>query len=561
MVSNPTTINFDLSRVTYFKDKGTQIDQAKAQAVDQLSHAEMVKDLTGFIDALIELKVDKLEAVAKDTDNPKAQKAAESLDKYKEDRTVTSFKGEVADELAKNIYAVQHLLIQDNLANPNGQEMTFRKKGDVLGSHIVSDSAKELTEQTLASIHTKLSAYGIKVNAKEAAQLKQVIIEELKKPPKPKSEVDITASAAAEAASTAATTETTDTTATPEKTPPENPNNSTIDSFKEEYSKLAKGLLKCESVITFLNQPADSKTGQASGISQLRELNERIKQEVSGWNNLDEAGPALKSFQDNLAENVKFIADHLRKETFISAFETLDNNKKIQVGILLKNLETTVDEKIMVGLTGKITGQLGNGVKQNLQTELSNLIENHNNSNTPNTLFTLNLSKANEHLEKYNQALKDIKSKNLSTQQEIQEKQKATAHFLESIKEGLGNRQLSPEDVKVIQKSLELTEEKRKSGKASPAIDNILGNFIDTLKEKGKELGLNITEESLKQFAGSAVVLAIGATLFCPNLIGNLAKGAFSLGTMMTQTVIPLYERHAQNNMMKALAQNKQNSH
>jgi hypothetical protein len=560
MVSTSTTPQIDLSKVTYFKNKDPhQIDHAKSQAVDQLSHAEMVKNFTGFIQDLIKLEVGNLETAAKDTGNPEAQKAAESLSKYKADSTVTSFKGVVADELAKNIYAVQHLLINDNLANQRGDTLTFKEKDGVFGKDIVFESVQELAEQTLASIHTKLSAYGIKVNAEKAAQLKQVIIQELKKPPKPKSEATPGTSSAAETSTTTPISTEKPATAS-ENTTAENSNTSIINDLKEKQNKLAKQLMAIPKIQIFLNQKADQD--QESGMSQLRTINQKI----SVVNNGTDLTSAFNTFQDNLKDNIQFIQANLDKGNFLEEFNKLTDDQKIQVGILLKNIEITVDEKTMVDLTGRITGQLGENTKKNLQTRLTSLInefETPGNSQdaTAASTLALNLSKANEHLEKYNQALQDVKNKNLPTQQEIQEKQQATANFLESIKKGLGNGQLSPEDVKVIQKSLELTEEKRKSGKASPAIDNILGNFIDTLKEKGKELGLNITEESLKQFAGSAVVLAIGATLFCPNLIGNLAKGAFSLGTMMTQTVIPLYERHAQNNMMKALAQNKQNSH
>ncbi len=75
------------------------------------------------------------------------------------------------------------------------------------------------------------------------------------------------------------------------------------------------------------------------------------------------------------------------------------------------------------------------------------------------------------------------------------------------------------------------------------------------MKEKAKEQGIEITEEGLKQFAGIGVALAIGTTLLCPHLIGNLAKGAFSLGTMITQIGLPLYEKHTQSNIIKTLAQ------
>lgn len=551
MVSISPTINFDLSRVTYFKDKGSQIDQAKAKAVEQLSHAEMVTVVTGFIDKLIQSGVEELATAAKNGSNTEAQG---HLDKYRTDTTtVASFKGKVADELAKNIYAVQHLLIKNNLANPDGTEVKFKKKDDVLGQDIVFESVQELAEQTLASIHTKLSAYGIKVNAEEAAQLKKVIIEELKKPPKPKSETpEVTPPVVTGTTSDASQSDKTATAS--ENTPAENSNTSIINDLKEQQNKLAKQLIAIPEIQTFLNQKADQN--QESGMSQLRELNQKIKERGKDWDkNLDTVTGALKSFQDNLAENVKFIADHLRKETFISAFETLDNNKKIQVGILLKNLETTVDETTMVGLTGKITGQLGEKAKESLRTKLGGLIEQQNQSEKLANPFALNLNKANEYLEKYNGALKEIKNKNLPTQKKIAEKQKATDEFLGQIQESLDDKTLSIEDVKVINKSLGLTEEQRKSGKASPAIDNICGRFIDSMKEKGKELGIDITEEGLKQFAGTAVVLAIGAALFCPNLVGNLTKGAFSLGAMITQTVLPLYQNITQANLTKTLAE------
>jgi hypothetical protein len=521
--------NIDVRTIPYFKDK-TDKEISAAAAVQQPSHPEMLTVVTNFLDALINSGT---ETAAGNNSNTEAQKA--------EAQKIVQ---EVAGDLAKHVFIVKELLINDRLAKKQegGQGLAFiANTASGTGSYVARESIGELAKQALESVKTNLHSYGIEIDTSKATKLQEVIIQKLQNPPKPKSEVDITASAAAEAASTAATTE---------NTPPENPNISIIDFLKEKHSELTKGLLGCRSIVTFLNQPADSKTGQASGISQLRELNKKIEKEIDGWNNLDldKAGPALKSFRDNLTENAKFIADHLGKGTFISEFPTLDENKKIQVGILLKSLETTVDEKIMVGLTGKITGQLGNGVKQSLQTKLSSLID--DNSNTPNTLFTLNLSKANEHLEKYNQALKDIKSKNLSTQQEIQEKQKATNEFSEDIKRDLENKTLSIEDVKVIQKSLELTEEERKSGKASPAIDNIFGNFINSMKEKAKEQGIEITEEGLKQFAGIGVALAIGTTLFCPKLLGGLVQSAFSLGTMLTRTIIPIYNNMTQRNSL-----------
>lgn len=543
MVISPTTTNFDSQTVPYLKGKSPE-DVKKAAAVEQPSHAQMVTVVTNFLDDLINSGT---ETATGDTSNTEVKKTVK----------------EVAGDLARHLFTVKELLVQDGSAikKADGSTLFLAKAESNL-----NNSVNNLAEQTLASIHTKLSAYGIKVNDEEAAQLKKVIIEELKKPPKPKSAADTTASAASTAAttttSTAATADTAAPTATPSTTTStslENPIIFLINFLKEKQSELTKGLLGSNSIVTFLNQQADEKTGQASGISQLRELNQKIKETGKDWDkNLDTVTGALESFDANLAENKKFIETHLGKDNFIEELVKLvklDENRQVQVGILLKNLEITIDEKTMVNLTGKITGQLGEKAKESLRTELGDLIEQQNQSKKLANPFALNLNGANEYLEKYNGALKEIKNKNLPTQQEIQEKQQATANFLESIKEGLDNNQLSIEDVKVINKSLGLTEEQRKSGKASPAIDNMCGRFIDSMKEKGKELGIEITEEGLKQFAGTAVVLAIGAALFCPNLVGNLTKGAFSLGAMITQTVLPLYQNITQANLTKTLAE------
>jgi hypothetical protein len=554
MVIAPATAQiFDLSKVTYLNGKNSdQINQAAA--VEQPSHADMVKVVTGFIDGLINLEVGKLETAASNGSDSKAQQKAQgNLDQYNQDKdsAVTPFVTEVAGDLAKHLFTVKKLLINDDLAEQkDGQELKFKANSAGAGGNIATESAGELAKQALTSVQNRLIGYGISIDIKQAAELQKEIIRELKKPPGLNSEAATAVSAAA--ASTVATTE---------NIHPENPNISIIDFLKEKQSALAKGLLGSTLVVAFLNQPADRKTGQASGISQLREFNERIGETVGDWNsNLEKVENALKDFGTNLGENTKFITTYLGKDSFNAEFNKLSEDRKIQVGILLKNLETTVDEKTMVNLTGKITGQLGENAKQNLQIGLSSLISDHDNSNTPNTLFTLNLSKANEHLEKYNQALKDIKSKNLSTQQEIQDKQKATNEFLEDIKGDLKNKTLSIEDVKVIQKSLEVTEEKRKSGKASPAIDNIFGNFINSMKEKAKEQGIEITEEGLKQFAGIGVALAIGTTLFCPKLLGGLVQSAFSLGTMLTQTIIPIYNNMTQTNIAKALTEKTKQS-
>jgi hypothetical protein len=213
----------------------------------------------------------------------------------------------------------------------------------------------------------------------------------------------------------------------------------------------------------------------------------------------------------------------------------------------------------MVSLTGKITGQLGDRTKKDLLRQLGSLIEQQDQSKESASSSELNMGKANKRLGEYNQALKNIETQHLPTQGIIAKKQEATAEFLENIKGDLANGSLSIDDVKVIQKSIGLTEEERKSGKASPAIDNILDRFITPLKEQCEKYC--ITTEDLKQFAGTTAALAIGAALFCPNLVPGLANGVFRLGTMLTQTIIPIYTNMTQTNITKTLAQTANSSH
>jgi hypothetical protein len=557
MVITPATAKINLEVLPYFKGKGSQINQATAKAVEQPNHAEMVEVLTGFIDKLIQSGVEKLEAAARDGSNTEAQV---NLDKYKADAPVASFKGEVADKLAQNIYAVKQLLIEGGLAEyKDNQDLIFKIKDTKVGQSIAFDSAEKLAEQALQSVNDKLLGYGININNEEADNFKKTIIQELKSPPKPRSETPAAETPSADATSDTKTASTANPSTTT-STSPENPSNSIIDVLKEQQSQIGKELLSIPAIHNFISQRADQKKNQESGISLLHELNKRIGKELNALEDPAITGEsALETFKANLAENTEFIATHLGKNSFPKAFDKLTEDKKIQVGMLLKNLEITVDQDTMVNLTGKITRQLGENTKQNLQAGLTNLINEQDQSKKPASSSELNMGKVNERLKEYNQALNTIKEKNLPTPRVIEEKQKATANFLTNIHEDLKNNQLSPEDVKVIQDSIGLTEKERNSGKASPAIDNILGRFINPLKEQCERYG--ITTEDLKQFAGTTAALAIGAAFFCPNLVPGLAQGVFSLGAMMTQTIIPLYNNMTQANITRTLAGKAQGTH
>lgn len=209
MVSNPITANFDLTRVPYLKDRSQEQINTAAE-IQSPSQAEMVKVVTGFIDNLINLEVKNLEKTGDGDSNTEAQNTAqEKLQKYKDEKatTVDPLVQGVAGELAKNIYAVKQFLIDDRLAaQEEANELKFKAKANGSGGNIAAESAKELASQALAFVGERLSSYGIKIDTSLAAQLQTEIIQELKAPPKPKSELpseavpELARSAATEAA-------------------------------------------------------------------------------------------------------------------------------------------------------------------------------------------------------------------------------------------------------------------------------------------------------------------------------------------------------------------------
>jgi len=192
MVSNPITANFDLTRIPYLKDRSQEQVNTAAE-IQSPSQAEMVKVVTGFIDNLINLEVQKLEKIADGDSNTEAQNTAqEKLQKYIDEKatTVDPLVQGVAGELAKNIYAVKQFLIDGRLAaQEEANELKFKANANGSGGNIAAESAKELASQALAFVGERLSAYGIKIDTSLAAQLQTEIIQELKAPPKPKSEL------------------------------------------------------------------------------------------------------------------------------------------------------------------------------------------------------------------------------------------------------------------------------------------------------------------------------------------------------------------------------------
>ncbi|MFZ4085193.1 MAG: hypothetical protein ACOYK1_06625 [Vampirovibrionia bacterium] len=497
MVSTSTTPKIDLSKVTYFKNKDPrQIDQAKSQAVDQLSHTEMLSVVTGFIDKLIQSGVDKLKADAKDTGNPEAQKAAKSLDEYKADGTVTSFKGEVADELAKNIYAVQHLLIKDDLANPDGKEMTFRKKDDLWGSHIVSDSAKELTEQTLASIHTKLFAYGIKVNAEEAAQLKQVITRELKKPPGLKSETpEVT---------TQVVTETTSDASQSDKA-----------STSDYIEKFVKNIQQASPALANLSKSRE-------GLEVLSLRIDSISEEAGGT--VDKAN--LEKFQNSIFPN---LAD---EKKFTAAVSKLSQDEKAALKTILCAVHGQADKDItcneMSVHARNINEALGaNSTSlKNINEGIDKLVKTGASDTQPNTELNLaNLKKVNQLLVTFEEEL--TKANKLSSAAEkVTAREEAQTKLLSGLKSSLETNLIDVADLKMLKEVL-----------AKP--DSANSNYNERANKFLKDL--NISTDDLKQWGSMAAMLAVGLMIFCPRAItGVMQAGTGLLNMTFGNGMLPL---------------------
>lgn len=514
-------ITFNLSKVDYFRDKDHQIDQAKAKATEQPSHPEMVKSFTDFIDGLIKLEVGRLEATASDNSHAKAQeKAQRSLIKYHaaKDSTVTPFVQELAGDLAKNIYVVKKLLIEGGLAeHKDNQELTFKVNNTGAGGTIAAESAKELAKQALESIKERLSACGITIDTAQRAQLAEEIKKELKKPPKLKSEVDITTS---EPASTAATTETTtcsETTVNPQE-------------LLTQFNKFITEISNLPSVQTLLEKN--------NGLETLSKLNQdlaNLNPIIQDRNTLQAAlGKAFKALDNEThANNKTFINNYLANpKKFKEEFETLNDDSKLQIQMTLINIEgqakQTKSINNIVSSIAEIKQGLGSDRLGNLLDKLQSINSETTSQNQENHLDTINslLNDFNQYLKTANQAE--------SRQDKRERRNEVTEAFIEKLNTGLTDGSLSNADIKLIQEHLDPKKTEEQSQKS--ITEQVFKNSIKNL---------NLSEEELKGFAGIAVATVIGLMVFCPNAIGNLVKSGTGLAAMAAQTLPMLFQAQA----------------
>jgi hypothetical protein len=513
MVIAPATAQiFDLSKVAYLKDK-THDEISAAAAVEQPSHAEMVKLVTGFIDKLIQSGVDKLETAASNGSDTEAKTTAQiNLEAYNRNQgSVTSFKGEIASDLAKNIYAVKQFLIEGGLAeHKDNQELTFKTKDSVDGSKIAAESAKELAHQALELVNERLSAYGINVDTPQVTQLQTEIIQELKKPPELKSE-----------AATVSEIETTEI-----QTP--NESRANPQELLTQFTKFITEISNLTSVKTLLKQ--NNGLEVLSKLNQdLADLNPIVKGEASLPAALEKAFKALD--EKAHSKNEAFINNYLANpEKFKQEFNTLlDDNQKLQIQMTLINIEGQAKQTKTINNIASSIAEIKSGLGGDrlaaLLSELSSVNKGHTTLSKENHLDTIdNL------LEGFKKDLEPTSTANREDRIAIRDE--ATKAFIQKLNTGLKDESLSNADIKLIAQRLEKPNQEGDSGKNAKEIaEQVLENSIKNL---------NISQTELQKFGGLAVAAVVGLMIFCPNAIGNLFKGGAGLVAMAAPQITPL---------------------
>lgn len=498
MVSSPTiATRFNLDAVPYLNGKSEQIKQAAAKAVEQQNRAEMVTVLTGFIDGLVNLEVKRLEKDAGDSSNTATQATAQgNLDKYNKDKdsTVTPFVKDVADELAKHLFTVKKLLINDDLAEPkDGQELKFKANSTGAGGNIATESAGELAKQALTSVQNRLIGYGISIDIKQAAELQKEIIRELKKPPEPKSE-------------------------TPEVTT-EVVTKATSDS---NQSNKAPTVDDVENFVKSIQQasPALDKLSQSrEGLEVLSQRINSISEEVGGGA-VDQA--TLEKFQNNIFPN---LAD---EKKFPDAVSKLNQGEKATLKTILCAVHGQADKDITCNEMSVHARNINKGLGanstslQNINEGIDNLVKTRESDTQPNKQPDLaNLKKVNQLLVTFEEELK--KAGELSSAAEkVTAREEAQTKLLSELKNSLEGNLIDVADLKMLKEVL-----------AKP--DSANSNYNERANKFLKDL--NISTDDLKQWGSMTAMLAVGLMIFCPRAIGNLVKTGTGLATTAAKTL------------------------
>ncbi len=496
MVISPTITRIDPDRVTYLKGKTPeQISRAAAQ---QPNHAEMVTVVTGFIDGLINLEVGKLQTAANnDSDAEAQQKVRGNLDKYnaEKDSTVAPFVREVANDLAKNIYAVKQFLIEDGLANPDGKEMTFKCKDGAWGSDIVSTPAQELANQALELVKNRLSGYSINIDTSETAVLglRDKITGELKKPPEPKSETpEVTTEVVTQATSDAS--------------------QSNKASIADDVENFVKSIQQASPALAKLSQSKE-------GLEILLERIDSISGEVGGTVNQ----ATLDQFQNNIFPN---LAD---EKKFTDAVSQLSQGEKATLKTILCAVYSQADKNITCNEMSlhaqNINKSLGadSTSLRDINDGIDNLIKSHS---APDSIDNqqpepARLKIVNNLLKTFEQELTEANKLSYPAEK-VTAREKAQTKLLSELKNSLESNLINVADLKMLKEVL-----------AKP--DSANSNYNERANKFLKDL--NISTDDLKQWGSMTAMLAVGLMIFCPNAIGNLVKTGTGLVTTTGKTL------------------------
>jgi hypothetical protein len=528
-----------LKEIPYVRGK-TDDEISAAVAAARQPDPEKVKIVTGFINNLINLEISKLEKDASNPYDAKAQqKAQQSRIKYHTNSPV-ALVNEVADTLTKNIFIVQELVGRDCLG------YTDFNKTYAEGLNNIEQSTEVLLHSAIDIVNSKLSGYSMKIDTNNLQQSAKALVQELRNPPKPKSQTTITGGEANSPTETAAKTGTS-ITETPPATGTVNTTTETTKSSETpaDHEKISTAFTK---LITEISNLSSVKTllQQDNGLETLSKLNQdlaNLNPIIKDKNALQAPlAQALQALDENThSENKTFINNYLANpEKFKEEFAKLSDDHKLQIQMTLINIEGQAKQTKTINniasSIAEIKSGLGNDRLDTLLDNLKTINEQTSSENQENHLDTINtlLNEFNETLKTANQAG--------TGEEKIEERNKATEAFIEKLNTGLTNGSLSNADIELIQKYLDPKNTENQEQSQKSITEQVFKNSIKNV---------NISEEQLKSFGGLAIAAVVGLMVFCPNAIGNLVKSGTGLATMAAQTLPMFFQAQAMMQMSK----------
>ena len=518
-----------LRAIPYVQGK-TDDEISVAVAAAGLPDPEKVKIVTGFINNLINLEISKLEkAAGGDSSDAKAQhEAQQSRIKYHTNSPV-ALVNEVADTLTKNIFIVQELVGRD-CQGYKDFDQTFAE-----GLNNIEQSTEVLLHSAIDIVNSKLSGYSMKIDTNNLQQSAKALVQELRNPPKPKSQTtmngeadSLTETAAKTGTSTTGTPPAAGTVNTTTKTTTSSETPANYEKISTAFTKFITEISNLASVRTLLKQDHGLET--LSKLNKdLADLNPIIKDKNALPAALENAFKALND--EAHSENKTFINNYVANpEKFTEEFGKLDDNQKLQIQMTLINIEGQAKQtKTINNIASSITEikkGLGGDRLGTLLNELNSVNESLTSSSQENHLESIDnlLNEFNQNLKTANQAE--------TGEEKIEERNKATKAFIEKLKTGLKNGSLSNADIELIEERLDPSKKETAEQSQKAITERVLKN-------------LNLSEEQLKGFAGIAVAAVVGLMVFCPNAIGNLFKAGTGLATMAAQTLPMFFQAQA----------------